>query len=514
MTFPDRAASVDAAPVQPLALQVRGITKSFGDARVLDDVDFDLRWGEVHALLGENGAGKSTLMNILTGIYAADAGQIEIDGAIAAIRSPSDAMALGIGMVHQHFKLVLPFTARENLRLAAGSTTDGHDWAAIDARIQAVLERTGLEVSLDVPVSTLSVAERQRIEILKVLILGARILILDEPTAVLTDQEAEKLLGQMRDLVAADHAIVFITHKLREVMAAGDRVSTLRQGRLVMQGQTVAKVTSSELSVAMIGTQQVAAEARRAAQLTTLMLDIERVCVESSGVRVVNNASLRIHAGEILGLAGVGGNGQRELAEALMGLCPSTGRITLHGASAEGTSVAKRRDLGMRYIPADRSGDALSPNSSVADNLSATAVRAGALGQAFVTPGGVLRHAKGLIDAFGIAGARSGGRRPIRLLSGGNAQKCVLARELDKEARLIIAHSPTRGLDVAACRYVHDRLIEATERGAAVLLISEDLEEILALSDHIHVISRGALTTTPDAKPRREDIGALMLGHA
>ncbi|MEM6663119.1 MAG: ABC transporter ATP-binding protein [Pseudomonadota bacterium] len=494
------------------ALEVTGVSKSFGEARVLDSVDFDLRWGEVHALLGENGAGKSTLMNILTGIYAADAGQIHLNGAPVPVRSPADAMALGIGMVHQHFKLILPFTVRENLRLAAGST--GDDWTAIDAKISEVLEKTGLDVSLDVPVGTLSVAERQRTEILKVLLLGARILILDEPTAVLTDHEAERLLALMRDLVGSGHAVVFITHKLREVMAVGDRVSTLRKGRMVLRGKAVADVTSADLSIAMIGAEQAAVDARPARPLTQPILEIENLSVLSGRIKAVKDANLTIHAGEILGLAGVGGNGQRELAEAVMGLTPATGRIRLHGDPIEQATVAERRALGLRYIPADRASDALSPDNSVADNLAVTAVRTGKLGQRLVAPRRILSHARKLIAVFDIAGVTAGGRRPIRLLSGGNAQKSVLARELDTESRLIIAHSPTRGLDVAACRYVHDQLIEATDRGCGVLLISEDLEEILALSDHIHVISRGSLSTTPDARPAREDIGELMLGHA
>jgi len=224
----NRAAPSGAA----LALCVRGVSKTFGDAVVLDAANFELRQGEVHALLGENGAGKSTLMNILTGIYAADAGTVEVDGAAVQVQSPAAAQVLGIGMVHQHFKLVMPFTGRENVRLAAGATAT---WAETDARIDDVLKRINLKVELDIPVVKLSIAERQRIEILKALTLGARILILDEPTAVLTDQEAEMLLALMRDLAASDHAIIFITHKLREVIAAGDRVSTLRRGKMVMR---------------------------------------------------------------------------------------------------------------------------------------------------------------------------------------------------------------------------------------------------------------------------------------
>ncbi|MEM7525759.1 MAG: ATP-binding cassette domain-containing protein, partial [Pseudomonadota bacterium] len=305
----DRAASTDAAP----GLLIRGVSKSFGDAAVLRGVDFDLRRGEVHALLGENGAGKSTLMNILTGIYAADDGQIAIDGAPVQIRSPAAAMALGIGMVHQHFKLVMPFTGRENIRLAAGASGDRADWATIDARIDEVLRRIDLSAPLDTPVSALAIADRQRVEILKALTLGARILILDEPTAVLTDQEARRLLTLMRDLAAAGHALIFISHKLREVMAAGDRVSVLRGGEMVLHGGAVSDVTSSALSVAMTGDQSAATAERGGDRLGAPLLEFTGLSVDDGALRVVEDASLTVHAGEILGLAGVGGNGQREL---------------------------------------------------------------------------------------------------------------------------------------------------------------------------------------------------------
>ncbi|MEM8537482.1 MAG: ABC transporter ATP-binding protein [Pseudomonadota bacterium] len=494
------------------ALRLRSVSKSFGELAVLQSVDFDVRWGEVHALLGENGAGKSTLMNILAGIYSFDDGEIDVNGERMDIRSPAHAMRHGIGMVHQHFKLVSAFTARENLHLAASSLNMTH--TAVDADIEKVLSQTGLGVPLDVAVGTLSVAERQRIEILKTLILGARILILDEPTAVLTDQEAGALLDLMRDLAGSGRAIVFITHKLREVMQVADRVSTLRQGQMVMAGHTVADVTPQDLSIAMIGVEQTAASARPAWTKTPAILEIDGLNVEVDGVLAVDAVCLTIHAGEIVGLAGVGGNGQRELAEAVLGTISAAGRIDFIGQSLGGVSVADRRALGMRYIPADRTMDALSSNTTVAENIAATQVRTGALGRRIISQRRIAEYARGLIERFGIAGVTAGGRGPIRLLSGGNAQKCVLARELDADAKLIIAHSPTRGLDVAACRYVHDTLIEATKRGVGILLISEDLEEILTLSDHIHVISRGALSTTPNAKPAREDIGTLMLGHA
>ncbi|WP_428924943.1 ABC transporter ATP-binding protein [Marinibacterium sp. SX1] len=525
------------------ALRICGASKSFGDHRVLDAVDFTLAAGEVHALLGENGAGKSTLMNILSGIYRADAGRIEIDGAPARIAGPGAAVALGIGMVHQNFKLVMPFTGRENLHLAAAGLPVRPRRAVVDAQIAALvdrLSRSGLDGALDRPVAALSVAEQQRVEILKALLLGARILVLDEPTAVLTDAEADGLLALVRDLAAQGHAIIFITHKLREVMAAGDRVSVLRRGRMVLARRPVEDVTRAELSRAMIGAQGVAAVARPGRpdpacdQATDqvpdrgdrerddnwcrrpgdrALLELEGLSVAEGGARYVSDARLVLRPGEIHGLAGVGGNGQRELAEAIMGLRGATGGLRLDGAPLDGLDVAGRRARGLRYVPADRSADALAPNLSLAENLGATALRAGDHGRVLVSARAMRARAAGLIGRFAIAGATGGGRRPVRLLSGGNAQKVVLARELDDAARLILAHSPTRGLDVAACAFVHGQLAAAAARGAGVLLISEDLEEILALSDRISVISRGRIGTSADGRPDRARIGELMLGH-
>jgi len=478
---------------------------------VLDDVDFDLRPGEIHALLGENGAGKSTLMNILTGIYAADGGIIEIDGAGAAIHSPAQALALGIGMVHQHFRLAGPFTALENVELAAGALPALRGRGIVAARLSEAMARTGLDVPLDVPVDRLSVADRQRIEILKALSLGARILILDEPTAVLTDEEAEGLLRLVRSLADDGKSIVFITHKLREVMAAGDRVSVLRRGRMTLSGAPVAEATAEALSEAMIGRASGAGITRAAAKPGAVLLEIDGLS-QAPGLRDV---SLSLRMGQIAGIAGVGGNGQQELAETLVGLSPaSAGRIVLAGHEIGTADVGRRRDLGLRYIPSDRARHALVPNAPLSHNLAAGAVREGRLGRLTLSLAGLRRMAVELISAFAIAGDTAGGTRPVRLLSGGNAQKAVLARELDDGAQLIVAHSPTRGLDVAACRFVHERLAEAAARGAAVLLISEDLEEIMALSDTIHVMSRGRLFTTPDARPDRAAIGRLMLGHA
>lgn len=495
-----------------IALEMRAIRKTFGGIAVLEDVSFDLRRGEVHALLGENGAGKSTLMNILTGIYSADAGGIRLAGEAVAIRSPADALARGIGMVHQHFRLAKPFTARENVRLAAGALAELRSDAAVQQRIGEVLDRTGLEVRLEVPIEQLSVAEQQRVEVLKALSLGARILVLDEPTAVLTDAESDRLLQLVRDLADAGYAIIFITHKLREVTATGDRVSTLRRGRMVMSGRDVESVEIDELSRAMVGERDLRAPERQPRAIGEPLLQLTGFEVADAARVAVRDIDLKLCAGQIVGIAGVGGNGQQELAEAIVGLRPaSAGQMHLGGRDVTQATVRERRLGGARFVPSDRAAQALAPNLSLNENLTAAEVRGGRLGSFLLSAGAIARRARKMIDGYEIDGR---GSAPIRLLSGGNAQKAILARELDDHAKVIIAHSPTRGLDVAACRYVHDRLIEAAERGSAILLISEDLEEIIALSDAIHVMSRGRLNTTAGGLPSRTEIGELMLGHA
>jgi len=491
---------------------MRAIGKSFGGTPVLSAVDFELRRGEVHALLGENGAGKSTLMNVLAGIYAADAGTLEIDGRAAAVRSPADALARGIGMVHQHFRLVPPFTLPENVLLGAAAA-DLRTEAAVAARLREIAGRTGLAVPLDLPMRALSVAERQRAEILKVLALGARLLVLDEPTAVLTDEEAERLLALVRDLAEAGYGVVLITHKLREVMRAADRVSVLRRGRVTLAGRPVAAIEQASLSEAMIGRRDLPPLPRPERAESGDRLGLAGVGVAAGARTGVGDVSLTVPGGAIVGIAGVGGNGQQELAEAVVGLRPIlSGSLRLEGQDVARSGIWRRRRLGLRYIPSDRATWALAGGLTLAENLAVPAVRSGALGRVLVSGRRMLRAAEEAIEGYAVAGATP--LRPVRLLSGGNAQKVVLARELDPAARLIVAHSPTRGLDVSACRYVHDQLLQAAARGAGVLLISEDLEEILALADRIHVMSRGRLETTADARPNRRQIGELMLGHA
>ena len=493
-------------------LVMSGIDKTFGSNQVLQDVSFDLKAGEVHALLGENGAGKSTLMNILTGIYAADAGSIMLDDKVTPIQSPADALSMGIGMVHQHFRLVPVFTGWENIQLAAGNLPDLAPKSILEERVEKISQQVGFTLPLDRPVRTLAIADRQRIEILKPLVLGARTLLMDDPTAVLTDEESERLLDQLRDLAHQNYGVVLITHKLREVMRASDRVAVLRQGRVVLSGASVSAIDQAGLSEAMIGAPAVEQPDRTAREFGDVLLKVSGLDLPRRSRVSVNGTTLAVRAGSITGIAGVGGNGQQELADGLVGLMkPTNGTIQLADKDVTHASVWERRRLGLRYIPSDRGTSALSGGLSIAENLAAATVRAGQYGSIFVPFGKLAEKAVDAISKYAIAGAEPA--RPVRLLSGGNAQKVVLARELDDAARVIIAHSPTRGLDVAACQFVHDELVRAATRGAAVVLISEDIEEILALSDHIFVMSRGQLASTENHKPDRRQIGELMLGH-
>ncbi len=497
----------------PPLLRMEGIGKSFGGRPVLQDVSFTLARGEIHALLGENGAGKSTLMNVLAGIYAPDAGRIRIDGEDARIRRPRDAAQLGIGMVHQHFRLVPDFTAAENLCLAGNGRPGLATIGEAANRLQQLGASTGLAVRPEIAVRDLSVAERQRVEILRVLAVGARILVLDEPTAVLTDQEAERLLAVVRGLAADGLAIVLITHRLREVAAAADRVSVMRAGRMVTPGLSTAGLDAARLAREMTG-EAPPPPTRRRREPGPVRLEAKELAVaRSDGTKAVDGISLEVRGGEILGVAGVGGNGQQELADALIGLAPlARGRVLLDGVDVTSWAVWPRRERGLHYVPSDRSRLALVGELPVADNLAMAEVRAGRFGRFLLAARAIREAASDAIASFGIAGATP--EREARLLSGGNAQKLVLARELHDRVRVLVAHSPTRGLDVAAYAFVHGILAKAATAGAGIVLISEDLDEILGLSDRIVVMSRGRIAGERSANPSRAELGALMLGHA
>ena len=495
-----------------LALEMTDIVKTFDGRVALDCAAFGAEWGEVHGLLGENGAGKTSLMNVLCGLYRPDDGRIVIDDAEHRVEGPSHARALGIGMVHQHFKLVQPFTVAENVMLANPQKSWRKGIAAVSSGIARLSDELGFEIDPDARIDRISVAEQQRAEIIKVLLGGARLLILDEPTSVLTDDEAARLLRTVQALARRGACVILITHKLREVVTHADRVTVMRGGKTV--GTVKASDTSpADLARMMVGDAPVddtAPGERGHVRLELAGLTVRR----DDGVDTVRDLSLAVHSGQIYGLAGVGGNGQTELAEVLMGVrAPATGRIKLDGTDITTLHPKRRRALGVRNIPADRSAYGLAQELSVGDNYASTRLGGGTFGTAlWVSRRAVRKRTAAALDTFEILGA--GVDTSVRLLSGGNAQKLVLARELYGEPAVIVAHSPTHGLDVRACAAVHNHLRNARDAGAAVLLISEDLDEVLNLSDVVGVINRGAIVGELERPVNRQRVGELMLGHA
>lgn len=508
--------TVAATTNTPPALELAGISKAFDGTLALDGVTVTARRGEVLALLGENGAGKSTIMNVAAGIYAADRGEVRIDGKPAAILNPMDATRHGIGMVHQHFRLVPAFTVAENILLACCRRREHvRTLRAAVGEVLAMSAKVGLAVDPHATVGRLSIAEQQRAEILKVLLLGARIVILDEPTAVLTEQESEAVLSFAGTLAGSGRAVILITHKLREVIGFSDRVTVMRRGRVVLGDVDTRGLDAGILAECMVG-ERVAPVDPPAVRPGAEMLGVSNLSVADPGGGIgVEGLDLSIRRGEVLGLAGVGGNGQQQLADALMGLsAPQRGRIILDGADVTHRGVHTRRKLGLRAVPSNRYGAGLIADMSIAENFALTRVRTGRYGGFLGLSRAEMRiDAAAAIESHAIAGATPGGS--TRLLSGGNAQKLLLARELDGHVAALVAHSPTRGLDVRACNAVHGLIKAAVEAGAACLLISEDLDEILALSTRVAVISRGRITgefPAEEATPAK--IGKAMLGHA
>jgi len=478
-----------ASPAAP-AVRLRGIVKRFPGVVACDGADLDVLPGEVHALLGENGAGKSTLMNVLAGLYRPDSGEVALGGAPVRLRSPRDAIRRGLGMVHQHFMLVPTLTVAENLALGL----EGQGALLHRAALEIAVERLGRDVGLPVDptarVWQLSVGEQQRVEILKVLHRGARVLLLDEPTAVLAPPEAAQLFDALRRLAAEGRSIVLITHKLDEVAAVADRATVLRRGRTVAAGLAVASTSSEQLSEHMIGRPMGRRLARSAGTPGEAVLEVRGLEVLGDrGALAVRGVDLVVRAGEIYGLAGVSGNGQRELVEALAGLRrPAAGHVRLDGVERTGSPVAEVRAAGLVHVPEDRQAVGVAPRLSVAENLALGGVPAGGW---WVSPARLLADASTRAAASGIelpAPATVAGT-----LSGGNLQRVILARELAASPRLIVAAQPTRGLDVGATEAVHRLLLDQRARGAAVLLVSEDLEELLCLADRVGVLFGGRL---------------------
>lgn len=489
--------------------EMLGITKTFGDLVANDKVDFQLRKGEIHALLGENGAGKTTLMRILYGLYHQDTGTIKIEEKPVDIRSPKDAIANGIGMVTQHFALVPPLSVAENVVLGY---TDSFvlNQAAIEEKVGDAAKRFGIHIDPKSLVRHLAVGQRQRVEILKALYRNARILILDEPTAVLVPQEVDALFETLNRLKTEGLSVIFISHKLYEVTQITDRVTVLRDGKLIGTVNT-ADVNQSALAAMMVGRETfgVTRQTETMAE-DKVTLQINTVCVNNDqGLKALTNISLEVNAGEILGIAGVGGNGQKELAEALCGVRACTsGSIQLMGEELLGRTPAQFTQAGMGRIPEDRH-EGMVADLTVTENLALEHLNE-------YTKNGVLDHkairlqAEKLIDQFQI---KAQPNDSVRTLSGGNMQKVLLARVLSRNPKALIVPQPTRGLDVGATEYVRQQLLEQRKRGAAVLLISEDLDEILALSDRIAVIYEGEIVgIMPADEATPERLGLLMSG--
>ncbi len=495
-------------------LEMRGITKRFPGVLANDHVDFDVHAGEVHALLGENGAGKSTLMKILYGLYQPDEGEIYINGQRVTIHSPSDAIRLGIGMIHQHFMLVETMTVAENVALGLPSSRGLlTDLDVVSQRILELADIYGLRIDPHAYIWQLSVGQQQRVEIIKALYRGASLLILDEPTAVLTPQEVEELFAIMRQMTQDGHALIFISHKLHEVIEISDRVTVLRDGRKIGTRPT-SETTKAALANWMVGREVSLTLDRGEAQIGDVRLALERVSCESDrGTAGLREVSLEVRGGEILGIAGVSGNGQRELAEVITGLREVTaGKIFLEEEEITHLSPGERTDRGLSYIPEERMRDGIIQDFTVAENLilrehhKPPFSHRGFLDQRFIA-----QHCAQLIRAFRIKTPSQ--KTLAKNLSGGNIQKIVLARELARHPRVIIAAQPTRGLDIGATEYVREQLLEQRRQGVAVMLISEDLDEILALSDRIAVLYEGQIMDIlPNENVSIERLGLLMAG--
>ena len=497
------------------AVKMTGIVKRFPGVVANDGVDFELRSGEVHALLGENGAGKSTLSNILTGLYRPDAGQLEIEGVPVSFASPRDALTAGIGMVHQHFRLVPTFTVAENVILGESDSRIFLDRDEVAARVQELSERYHLAVDPMARVWQLSVGEQQRVEILKVLYRGAKVLILDEPTAVLTPIEADELFKTLRSMVAEGRSVIFISHKLDEVMAVADRITVLRAGKTV--GCVAAASTSTrELASMMVGR---SVEFNRVIRSTParpedVVLSVSAACAtDDRGRQALFDITLSVGRGEIVGVAGVAGNGQRELAEVIAGMRPTTGgSLAVEGHEVKSGRARSAIAQGIAHIPEDRLHTGLAAGHSVEDNMALKNYRSSALSRFRILRRKAIRgQAEDLVGRYDVKTPDT--RTPVRLLSGGNVQKVLLAREFSSLPKVLIAASPTRGLDVGAIETVRSRLVEAADSGLGVLLISEDLDEIMSLSDRVLVMYEGRIVADmPMGDADRHRIGLLMGG--
>jgi ABC-type uncharacterized transport system ATPase subunit len=496
-----------------LLLELLGITKRFPGIVANDHVDFELAKGEVHALLGENGAGKSTLMNILYGLYHPDEGEIRLDGKRIRIDSPRDAIDRGIGMVHQHFMLIPVMTVAENIVLATEPTKGPFlDLASAESRVRELSSQYGLSVRPEAKVASISVGMQQRAEILKALYRGAEILILDEPTAVLTPQEASELFTIIRSLQEGGKSIIFISHKLNEVLEIADRITVLRQGKKI---DTVPRegATREGLARLMVGREVVLSVEKPAAEPGEALLEVEDlVVVDERGLEAVRGVSFEVKAGEIVGIAGVDGNGQSELIDALTGLrSPSTGAIAAAGENLSSANARKHLDAGVGHIPEDRQVRGLVLDFTLAENLALHDYAKEPNSRwGWLYPGRLIERAARLLKEFDVRGGRP--QTLAAALSGGNQQKVVIAREVSRDPRILVAAQPTRGLDVGAIEFVHRRLVKERDEGRAILLVSFELEEILSLSDRILVVYEGRIVGEYEPGVSEEELGIAMTG--
>ena len=495
-------------------IEMREITKVFGEFVANDKINLELRKGEIHALLGENGAGKSTLMNMLAGLLEPTSGEIVVNGQAVKLDSPSKAASLGIGMVHQHFMLVEAFTVAENIILGSEMTKNGVlDIARATREINELSERYGLAVDPSAKVADISVGAQQRVEILKTLYRGADILIFDEPTAVLTPSEIDELMAIMKNLVKEGKSIILITHKLDEIRAVSDRVTVIRRGKSI-ETVEIAGATNADLAEMMVGRSVSFKTEKQEAQPKEVVLSIQDLVVnENRGVPAVKNLSLDVRAGEIVGIAGIDGNGQSELIQAITGLRKiESGSVELKGQSIVGLHPRQITEMSVGHVPEDRHRDGLVLEMMISENIALQTYYKEPLSKkGILNYSNIINYAKKLMQEFDVRAASE--IVPASALSGGNQQKAIIAREVDRNPDLLIVSQPTRGLDVGAIEYIHKRLIQERDNGKAVLVVSFELDEILNVSDRIAVIHDGKIQgiVTPETTNKQE-LGVLMAG--
>ncbi|MCK0113318.1 ABC transporter ATP-binding protein [Ornithinimicrobium sp. F0845] len=501
-----------------MKLELRGITKTFGPLVANDHIDLVVEPGEIHALLGENGAGKSTLMNVLYGLYDPDGGQILLEDRPVTFDGPGDAVRAGIGMVHQHFMLVPVFTVAESVALGYEPAGPGGilDLQAARRKVEEISERFGFHVDPDALIEELPVGVQQRVEIIKALSRDAKVLILDEPTAVLTPQETDELIKIMGELQDAGTSIVFITHKLREVRAIADRITVIRRGKVV--GEASPESTETELASLMVGRSVSLAVDKTPAEVHDNSLVVSDLTVLNGSTPVVDHVSFTVQGGEILAIAGVQGNGQTELAEVILGIDEAAaGSITLDGKELLGLTVRQRLRAGIGFVPEDRSTDGVVSSFSIAENLVLDLYDTEPFAKGVsMYPARVAENAEVRTQEFDVR--LTDIQDPISTLSGGNAQKVVLAREMSRPLRLLVASQPTRGLDVGSIEFVHKRIVAERDHGTPVLIVSTELDEVLALADRVAVMYRGRIIGIVDAREagpagiNRDVLGLMMAG--